>query len=428
MALVLAAVGGMSGCRPGAPDEGFGDRGTVVLDGVPASRGVSAAPAGDGGIVVARGEDDGELVRLGADGTVVDGWGGVTPVPCGERDEVDRHRDGYLLACTVTADDGSRATHVVRYGGDGRPDARFGAAGVVRLAGEVEGAAAVPLPGGRALAIGGRPPQAGAAPVLVTTVLDRRGRVLSSIDEELVLPAWPPDQGLGADVTVVAEPTRGGAVAAVHPGLVLPTADWIRPADPFLLVFDRSGARVRRIEGPAYPEGVGDSTILSLAELPGGHIAALEERWALLDSPRPTADYSYPVHVYARDGTEVTSFEPVRPPTDDDPTERPLYPHALLATADGRHLLVGGAATPDEAGSRGAVLRYDTATWSVDPTFGAGGLASLGVRDEVWDLDPRGDDPGRVDATARRIPSDVDPATPAVVTRLWNPPPPPPRP
>jgi hypothetical protein len=260
----------------------------------------------------------------------------------------------------------------------------------------------------------------------VTTVLDRRGRVVSSTDEQLTLPDWPPDQGLGTDVTVVAEPTRRGAVAAVHPGLVLQTADWIRPSDPFLLVFDRSGTPVRRLEGPAYPDGTGDSTITALAELPGGRIAALEERWILLDGPRPFADYSWPIHVYAADGTELATVEPSRPGTAGDPQARDVAATSLLTGAGGRHLLVGGSYSPRESETNGAVLRYDTATWTVDPAFGAGGLADLGWRLAVRDLDARGGDPDRLDATARLTPTDVDPATPAIVTRLWNPPPAPP--
>lgn len=420
-ATAVAALVVVAGCRPGTPDGSFGEGGTAVLAGAPAGEDVSAAASADGGTVVARGEDRGELVKLASDGSVVAGWGGATPVACAERDEIDRHRDGYLLACTSTAEDGTRATHVVRHTDAGRPDPRFGTGGVVALAGEVEGAAAVPLPGGSVLVLGGRPPRAGEPPVLVRTVLDRRGRVVSSTDEALTLPDWPPDQGLGADVTVVAEPTRRGAVAAIHPGLVLPTADWIRPSDPFLVVFDRTGTPVRRLEGPAYPGGTGDSTITALAELPGGRIAALEERW--VDSPRPTADYSWPIHVYAPDGTELATVEPARPATTEDPHARRLAATTLMAGAGGRHLLVGGTYSPRGYETNGAVLHYDTATWSVDPSFGTGGLADLGWRVVVRDLDPRGDDPTRLDATARLSPTDLDPATPAIVVRLWNPPP-----
>jgi hypothetical protein len=422
-ATAVAALVIVGGCRPGTPDDSFGDGGTAVLAGAPAGDDVSAAPAADGGTVVARGRDGGELVELASAGSVVVGWGGATPVACAERDELDRHRDGYLLACTSTAEDGARVTHVLRYTDAGRPDPRFGTGGVVALAGEVEGVAAVPLPRGRILVLGGRPPRTGEPPVLVTTVLDRRGRLVSSTDEELTLPEWPPDQGLGADVTVVAEPTRRGAVAAIHPGLVLPSADWLRPSDPFLVVFDGSGTPVRRMEGPAYPDRTGDSTIIALAELPRGRVAALEERWILADSPRPTADYSWPIHIYAADGTEVGTVEPARPATAEDPQVRDLAATTLMASAGGRHLLVGGTYSPQEYETNGAVLRYDTATWSVDRTFGAGGLADLGSHLVVRDLDPRGDDPTRLDATARVTPLEVDPTTPAIVVRLWNSPP-----
>ena len=184
-ALVLGAVAalvGMVGCRPGSPEIGFGDGGTVVLEG-PAGA-VSAAPAADGGVVVARG--DGDLVKVAADGSVVAGWGGPTPVPCAERDEVDRdHRGRYLLACTSSAADGTRVTSLVRYTARGRLDHRVGRGGVVRLGGEVEGAAAVPLPGGRVLTLGGRPFVAGEPPVLVTTVLDTHGRVVSAGERDL---------------------------------------------------------------------------------------------------------------------------------------------------------------------------------------------------------------------------------------------------
>lgn len=412
--LVATAAGG----EPGTPDPGFGDGGTVILAGTPAGA-VSAAPAPDGGMVVVRGRDGGELVRLAADGSVVAGWGGATPVPCAERDEVDRDASGrYLLVCTSTAEDGSRVTDVLRYTGAGRLDRRFGAGGVVRLEGAVERAAAVPLPGGRVLALGGRPPTPGQPPLLVTTVLDRRGRVVTSSQEEVPLATWPPDQGNGVQVSVVAEPTRRGAVAAVHPGIVLSTPDWLRPSDPFLLVFGSDGAQVGRLEGPAYPAQVGNSTIMALAELPGGRIAALEERWTLRSGPRPTADYSWPVHVYAPDGTELHQFLPQRPATSEDPQVRGLAAATLLVTARGRHLLVGGTYSPEDYVTNGAVLRYDTATWTVDPTFGRAGLADVGWRVAVADLDPR-DERAQVYATGRWIPTETEPEGVAVV-RLWN--------
>jgi hypothetical protein len=419
-AALTAFVAIAAGCQPGTPDVGFGDGGTAVLPGGPAGA-VSAAPAPDGGVVFVRGEDHGELVRLTADGSVVAGWGGVTPVPCGGRDEIDRDaRDGYLLTCASTAEDGARVTDVLRYSATGQLDDRFGADGVVRLAGQVEGAAAVPLPGGRVLALGGRPPTPGLPPLLVTTVLDRRGRVLTTTEEEVEIAASTPDDGNGVQVVVTAEPTSRGAVAAIHPGIVLSVVDWLRPSDPHLLMFNRGGAQVARMEGPTYPDGAGNSTVLELAELPGGRIAALEERWTLTDSPRPTADYSWLIHIYEQDGSELHQIRPERPATPDDPQVRPVAARTLLLTGGGRHLLVGGTYSPEDYVTNGAVLRYDTSTWAVDPAFGEAGLADLGWLAVVEDLDPRADDPAQADATTRRIPTDVDPARPAAVVRLWN--------
>jgi hypothetical protein len=180
---------------------------------------------------------------------------GALPVPCAQRDEIERDAAGrYLLACTSTAPDGTPVADIVRITADGQPDPRFGTAGVARLPGAIAGAAAVTLPGGRILALGGPPPVAGATPVLVTTVLDHRGHVLSSQQQELdQVEEVPPEYRNGVLVTVVAEPTRDGAVVAVHASTLLTITDVFRPADPFLLLFDAAGHEAGRIEGPRHP-------------------------------------------------------------------------------------------------------------------------------------------------------------------------------
>jgi hypothetical protein len=416
----ILALAGAAGCEPGTPETGFGDGGTVVLEG-PAGA-VSAAPAADGGVVVARGGAGSvALVKLDAGGSVVAGWGGPTPVPCAERDEVDRdHRGRYLLACTSTAEDGSRVTALVRYTARGRLDRGFGDGGVVRLDGEVEGAAAVPLPGGRVLALGGRPPVAGTGqpPVLVTTVLNAHGRVVSTGERDLdVVAGVPPEFVAGTVVTVVAEPLADGAVAAVHASTVLTITDVFRPTDPFLLVFDRKGGEVARLEGPPLPGGSSSASsfVVSMAEVAPGRIAVLEDWWQLV-GPRPTARADEQVRVYGLDGTEEQRFTPVAPASPEAPEGRPFVPQALAVTGGGRHLLVGGVLAAEPW--NGGVARYPTATWTLDPAFGTDGMASTGPLD-VRDLDPRGDNPEQVDATGPyAIPAGPD--TPAAVTRLWN--------
>ena len=419
--VVLGAVAvlvGTVGCQPGTPEPGFGDGGTAVLDG-PAGA-VTAAPVADGGVVVARG--DGELVKVDARGAAVAGWGGPTPVPCAERDEVDRDDRGrYLLACTFTAEDGTRATALVRYGAHGRLDRRFGRGGVARLGGEVEGAAAVPLPGGRVLALGGRPDAPGGPPVLVTTVLDARGRVVSTGERDLgTVEGVPPEFVEGTAVTVVAEPLAGGAVAAIHASTVLNLTDAFRPTDPFLLVFGRDGEEVARFDGPGLPGGgtSGSSFVVAMAEVAPGRIAVLDDRWEIY-GPRPYLREDEEVHVYGPDGAEQHRFTPVAPPTAEWPEGGPFTARTLAVTGGGRHLVVGGVW---QAGTwRGGVARYATATWAPDPAFGTDGMADTGPLD-VRDLDPRGDDPAQLDATGpRAVPAGPD--TPAAVTRLLNPPP-----
>jgi hypothetical protein len=422
-ALVVGVVAALVGaaCQPGTPETAFGDGGTVVLEG-PAGP-VSAAPAAHGAVVVVTG--DGELVKVAADGAVVAGWGGPPPVPCAERDEVERDDRGrYLLTCTSTAGDGTRATDLVRYTARGRLDRRFGTGGVVRL-GALEGAAAVPLPGGGVLALGGRPFVAGQAPVLVTTVLDGRGRVTSTAERELdVVEDVPQEYRSSTAVTVVAEPLADGAVVAVHASILLTVTDAFRPTDPFLLVFDREGAEVARLDGPPLPNGnpAGSSIVRSMAEVAPGRIAVLETQWELLaGGPRPSYRQDEYVHVYRRDGTEERQFTPMAPATAEAPDGRPFTPRALAATGGGRHLLLGGAWAPAPDTWQGGVARYDTATWALDPTFGTDGMAGTGSVD-VRDLDPREDGPAQIDATGvDAIPAAPD--TPAAVTRLWNPPP-----
>jgi hypothetical protein len=429
-ALVLGAVAalvGAVGCQPGSPETGFGDGGTVVLEGpAGAASAVSAAPAADGGVVVARG--DGELVKVAADGSVVAGWGGPTPVPCAERDEVDRDRRGrYLVACTSSAsstspasstssaEDGARTTSLVRYTARGRLDRGFGHGGVVRLPGEVEGAAAVPLPDGRVLALGGRPFVAGQPPVLVTTVLDAHGRVVSTGERDLdVVEGVPPEYRESTAVTVVAEPLADGAVAAVHASTVLTITDVFRPTDPFLLVFGRDGGEVARLEGPPLPgaNAAASSFVVSMAEVAPGRIAVLEDWWELVNGPRPAAREDEQVRIYGLDGAEEARFTPVAPATGDVPGSGAFTARTLAAAGGGRYLMVGGF---------GGVERYATATWSLDPGFGAGGLADTGPLDGR-DLDPRGDDPGQIDVTGSyTIPA--QPETHVAVTRLWNSPP-----
>lgn len=418
-ALVLGAVAvlaGTVGCRPGTPETRFGDGGTAAIEG-PAGE-VSAAPAGDGGVVVARG--DGELVKLAGDGSVVAGWGGPAPVPCVERDEVDRDDRGrYVLACTSTAGDGTRTTAVVRYTAGGRLDRRFGQGGVVRLGGEVEGAAAVPLPGGRVLALGGRPHVTGQPPVLVTAVLDARGRVVSTGERDLdVVEGVPPEFRESTAVTVVAEPLADGAVAAVHASTLLTITDVFRPTDPFLLVFGRDGSEVARLDGPPLPGGnpAASSFVVSMAEIAPGRIAVLEDWWELVDGPRPSAREDEDVRIYRLDGTEERRFTPVGP---DSAEGRPFTSRTLAVSGGGRHLLVGGVWAPADTWL-GGVARYATATWTLDPRFGTDGIADTGPLD-VRDLDPRGDNPAQLDATGpHAIPAGPD--TPAAVIRLWNPP------
>jgi hypothetical protein len=421
-ALVLGAIAalvGAVGCepgQPGTPDTGFGDGGTVVLDGPAGS--VSAAPAADGGVVVVRG--DGELVKVAADGAVVAGWGGPTPVPCAERDEVDRDGRGrYLVTCMSTAEDGTRATALVRYTARGRLDRGFGNGGVVRLAGEVEGAAAVPLPGGRVLALGGRPDVAGQPPVLVTTVLDARGRVVSTGERDLeVVEGVPAEFRASTAVTVVAEPLAGGAVAAVHASTLLTITDIFRPTDPFLLVFGRDGGEVARLDGPPLPNGnaAAESFVVSMAEVAPGRIAVLEDWWELIDGPRPAAREDEQVRIYRLDGTEEHRFTPVAPGTAEEPGSQPFTSRTLAVTGAGRHLLVGGVWATDTW--HGGVTRYAIASWAPDPGFGTGGMADVGPLD-VRDLDARGDDPAQLDATGpNAIPAGPD--TPAAITRLWN--------
>jgi hypothetical protein len=418
----VAALAGAVGCRPGTPDADFGDGGTAVLDG-PAGA-ITAAPASHGGVVVVRG--DGELVRLEADGSVREGWGGPTPVPCAERDELDRDaRDRYLLACTSTAEDGSRVTALVRWDARGRPDRSFGDGGVARLEGQVEGAAAVPLPGGRTLALGGRPYVAGRPPVLVTTVLDRRGRVLSTGERELAtVESVPPEYRASTAVSVVAEPLSDGAAVAVHAETLLTLTPIFRPTDPFVLVFDRDGAEVARIEGPAMPGGsaAAESHVVALAEVGPGRVAVLEEWWQLVDGPRPSALADEVVHVYGPDGAEEASYTPVGPPSADYPDGRPVSARTLAATDGGRRLLVGGAWAPELYAWEGAVARVNTATGALDPGFGGDGIATTGVYGS--DLDARADDPDRVDVTGPTSTS-PGPDTPGGVTRLWNQPAPP---
>ena len=411
---LVAALGVVAGCQPGTPATGFGDGGTVVLAG--AAGAVSAVPTDDGGVVVVRG--DGELVKLAEDGSVVAGWGGAVPVPCAERDEVDRDGRGRaLLACTSTAGDGARVTALVRYTAAGRLDRRFVDAGVVRLAGQVEGAAAVPLPGGRVLAMGGRPAVAGAPPVLVTTVLDRRGAVVSTEERELDLVDIPPEFRAGTAVTVVAEPLADGAVAAVHASTLLTVTDRFRPTDPFLVVVDRAGAEVARLDGPSLHGGPmsGSSAVVSLAEVAPGRIAVLED-WYELSGPHPSVRTDETVHVYGPDGTEDTTFTPVGPPTAEAPEGAAFTARTLAATDGGRHVLVGGARQEPD-GPRGGVARYATATGALALRFGRGGMATVGPAD-VEDLDVHGD-AGPIDVTGpAAVPA--GPTTAAVVTRLWG--------
>jgi len=418
--VTFAIVALAAGCRPGLPDTGFGDDGTVVVAGTAGA--VTAAPARAGEVVVAVGE--GELSRLAADGTVVDGWGGTLPVPCAERDEIDGDASGrYLLACTSTAPDGTRVTDVVRIAADGQPDPHFGTDGVVRLPGAIEGAAAVTLPGGRILALGGPPPAAGVTPVLVTTVLDHRGGLLSTDAQELAqVEAVPPDVRNGVAVTVVAEPTRHGAVVAVHASTLLTITDIFRPADPFLLLFDTAGNQTGRIEGPAVPPGAGYAHVLAMAELPGRRLAVLEEWWRISGSVRPFPESGRRVHVYTPDGVDEHVFVPEIPAEVAAPGHL-LQAETLLVTDGGEHLLVGGVHPTGDWGWHGGVVRYDTATWTLDDEFGTAGLADLGEL-SVADLDLRSGRADRVDATGTAGPPLTPPQGPAAVTRIWNRPPP----
>jgi hypothetical protein len=370
-------------------------------------------------VVVVRG--DGDLVRLEADGSVREGWGGRTPVPCAERDELDRDARGrYLLACTSTAEDGTRVTSLVRWDAHGRLDRTLGVGGVARVAGLVVGAAAVPLPGGRTLALGGRPYVAGQPPVLVTTVLDRRGREVSVDERELAtVEGVPPEYRASTAVSVVAEPLSDGAAVAVHAETLLTVTPIFRPTDPFLLVFDRDGTEVARIEGPGLPNGnaAAASHIVSLAEVGPGRVAVLEDWWELLGSPRPEARADEGVHVYTLDGAEEASYTPVGPPSADYPDGRPIRVLTLAATDEGRQLLLGGAWSPEPYRWEGAVARVDTLTGALDPGFGGDGIATTGV--DGSDLDARGDDPNQLDVTGLTSTSPtLD--TPGGVTRLWN--------
>jgi hypothetical protein len=251
-------------------------------------------------------------------------------------------------------------------------------------------------------------------------VLDRRGREVSVDECELeTVEGVPPEYRASTAVSVVAEPLSDGAAVAVHAETLLTVTPIFRPTDPFLLVFDRDGAEVARIEGPGLPNGnaAAESHIVSLAEVGPGRVAVLEDWWELLGGPRPQARADEGVHVYTLDGAEEASYTPVGPPSADYPDGRPIRVRTLAATDGGRQLLLGGAWSPELYRWEGAVARVDTATGALDPGFGGDGIAVAGV--DATDLDARGDDPKQLDVTGLTSTSPtLD--TPGGVTRLWN--------
>jgi hypothetical protein len=155
-----------------------------------------------------------------------------------------------------------------------------------------------------------------------------------------------------------------------------------------------------------------------MAEVAPGRIAVLEDWWELVDGPRPDAREDEQVRIYTLDGTDGTDGTEERQFTPIGPEGRPFTARTLAVTGSGQHLLVGGALGGEQW--QGGVARYDSATGSLDPTFGTDGIAATGSLDPR-DLDARGDEPAQLDVTGpHAIPAGPD--TPAAITRLWNPP------
>jgi hypothetical protein len=370
-ALLLVGVA----CAPGSPDLGYSPTGSVPI-GSTRNGAVTLVPRADGG-VVATGSPARPLTRITPGGAVDEAWGASLPNDCRRISRVVAWGAALLVTCShlVSPTEGER-WQIWKVAGAGQLDPSFGGGdGIVDLPATLDQVDVAPLPSGGFLALGHTrsTPQLDSVAPLEAIVFGATGTVTSSAQVDV--PVQPlPDVFDGWRLGGRLVPTSSGATSvqeleATHESVQLEVGT------SRVQHFGADGAAIDDppFSGPSSGSQIGSEFFWGVAALPDGRTALAGESYlADLDNRLVVRDFF--LRVLRPDGSPDPGFGaggtvPLRAPTS------VLNPRALVATNEGRHLVVGGH---DSAGVA-MLSRYDATTGTLDSTFADGGRAGVTI-------------------------------------------------